>query len=244
EQVWPQAKNPRRVRLNQTHPTYAAMVEEMDTNIGRILKHLDATGLADNTVVVFTSDNGGLSTSEGLPTSNLPLRGGKGWIYEGGIRVPFIVRLPDGRFAGTVNSTPVTGMDLMPTLLDMAQVDNQPTMDGTSLTPLLDGAELQQRPLFWHYPHYSNQGGMPASAVRLGDYKLVQRLEDGRVHLYNLATDLEEQNDLAAQRPEKTQQLKQRLYNWYRDVDAQFLTPGADGATPWTPFQQTGDELQ
>ncbi len=237
QQIWPYAKNPRKVRIAQNHPTYAAMVEQMDTNIGRVIEQLESSGLDKNTIVFFTSDNGGLSTSEGMPTSNLPLRGGKGWVYEGGIKVPLMVKIPGVSQGNIVNNTPVIGMDIPATIYDLTQTEVE-VLDGQSLMPLLanpavEQASHQQRPLFWHYPHYSNQGGIPAAAVRLGKYKLIQNLEDGSVSLFNLDDDIGEQNDLANEKPELTKALTVKLANWYKDVDAQFLRK-RNKIQPWT----------
>jgi arylsulfatase A-like enzyme len=231
EQIW-STEEIRTVRENQTHTTYAAMVEHMDLSIGRVLDGLEQGGLSDNTVVFFTSDNGGLSTAEGSPTSNLPFRGGKGWIYEGGIRVPFIVRWPGVGKENYVNPAVVSGTDLFPTIMEIAGI-NTNKVDGVSLVAKIKGdVEKTERPVFWHYPHYSNQGGMPASAVRLGNYKLIQRLEDGRVHLFDMNSDLGERHDIAKDLPEKTSELKALLYSWYSEVDAKFLRE-LNGAVPW-----------
>ncbi|MBT5074474.1 MAG: sulfatase [Kordiimonadaceae bacterium] len=233
EQIWP-TEEIRAVRQNQTHSTYAAMVEHMDLNIGRVLKQLEKTGLDDNTVVFFTSDNGGLSSAEGSPTSNLPFRGGKGWIYEGGIRVPFMVRWPNVGKTDYTNPAAVTGLDIFPTIMEIAGADKS-NIDGNSLVSKIKGEiESTEQPLYWHYPHYSNQGGMPASAIRLGDYKLIQRLEDGRHHLYDLSKDPDELHDLANEMPEKVEQLRSMLFSWYKEVDAEFLRE-KDGNTPWEP---------
>ncbi len=236
EQVWP-VDAPRQARAQQRHPVYAGMVESMDTQIGRVLDKLKELGLEEDTVVCFMSDNGGLSTAEGSPTSNLPLRGGKGWVYEGGIREPFIIKWP-GKAAPAVCETPVISTDFYPTLLEIAGVKARPEqhLDGVSLAPLLKGeSPTTTRPLFWHYPHYSNQGGFPGGAVREGDFKLVERYEDGRVHLYNLKDDVGEQHDLAEQLPEKVKDLKAKLHHWYTQVDAKFLQAKPDGAQPWKP---------
>ncbi len=236
EQVWP-VDQPRRVRIRQQHATYAAMVESMDTHTGRVLDKLRELGLADNTVVCFFSDNGGLSTSEGSPTSNLPLRGGKGWVYEGGIREPMIIKWPGVTPPGSVCDHPVVSMDFYPTLLQMAGLKLRPDqhLDGVSLVPLLKGEPfLAPRDLFWHYPHYANQGGFPGAAIREGDYKLIERFEDGRVHLYNLADDVGEQHDIAAEKPDLVNRLRETLHAWYDEVDARFLEPGAAGV-PWHP---------
>jgi len=237
EQVWPGA-GPRRVRIVQNHPTYAAMVESMDTAVGRVLAKLEELGLDRNTVVFFMSDNGGLSTSEGLPTSNLPLRGGKGWLYEGGIREPFLVKWPGVVRPGSTCDVPVVSTDFYPTMLEMAGLAPKPEqhLDGVSLVPLLKGGPAPDRDaIFWHYPHYSNQGGFPGAAVRMGDYKLIERFEDGRVHLYDLKHDAGEQNDLAAQLPDTVDRMRRRLHAWYREVDAKFLRPKPGGPEPWRP---------
>jgi arylsulfatase A-like enzyme len=237
EQVWPGA-GPRRVRTLQKHATYAAMVESMDTAVGRVLGKLKELGLEENTLVCFTSDNGGLSTSEGLPTSNLLFRGGKGWVYEGGIREPFLVKWPGVTKPGSVCDVPVMSLDFYPTLLEAAgtKPKSGQVVDGVSLAPLLKGEKsLPREALFWHYPHYSNQGGFPGGAVRVGDWKLVERYEDGRVHLYNLRDDEGERRDLAAEQPQRVRDLRARLHQWYRKVDAKFLDPKEGGPTPWRP---------
>ncbi|MEM9159207.1 MAG: sulfatase [Verrucomicrobiota bacterium] len=249
EQVWPRSglANPkrvdrkaryykgqqeRRVRILQSHAVYAAMVESMDTSVGRVLAALDDLGIREETIVCFTSDNGGLSTSEGHPTSNLPLRGGKGWIYEGGIREPFIVRWPGVTKAGSVNETPVCSIDFFPTLLEAAGVRRQYAVDGVSLIPELSGeGEIERDALFWHYPHYSNQGGFPSGAVRVGDWKLIERYEDGRTHLYHLKDDIGETTDLAESETARVTEMRRRLHDWYEEVDALFLRP----KDPWTP---------
>jgi arylsulfatase A-like enzyme/glyoxylase-like metal-dependent hydrolase (beta-lactamase superfamily II) len=237
EQAWP-AEEPRRVRVQQRHAVYAAMVEAMDRAVGKVLDRLEALGLADRTVVLFTSDNGGLSTAEGSPTSNLPLRGGKGWLYEGGIREPLLVRAPGVTRPGSVCRAPVLATDLYPTILELLSLPPRPGQhrDGLSLVPLLRGeAGLDRDALFWHYPHYSNQGGFPGGAVRAGPWKLVERYEDGRVHLFNLDDDLGERRDVATAHPGRVAAMRERLRGWYRDVGAQFLRPLPGGPTPWRP---------
>ncbi|RUL88508.1 sulfatase [Tautonia sociabilis] len=240
EQVWPGA-GPRRVRVAQDHPTYAAMVHSMDRAVGVVLDRLEALELADDTVVCFMSDNGGLSTSEGSPTSNLPYRGGKGWLYEGGIREPFLIAWPGVTDSGTTCDEPVISTDFYPTLLEIAGLPPKPEQhrDGVSLVPLLRGeASAVDRPggaLFWHYPHYSNQGGFPGGAIRDGDLKLIERFEDGRVHLFDLSRDPGERRDLAAERPEAVERLRSRLHSWYEEVGAQFLRARDGGPEPWHP---------
>jgi len=228
----------RDVRLVQEHAVYAGMVEAMDLAVGKVLAKLDELGLRENTLVIFTSDNGGLSTSEGWPTSNLPLRGGKGWMYEGGIREPLIVRWPAVVKPGAVIGAPVSSPDFFSTLLEAAGAMPQPgqTLDGTSLMPAFKGGTLPERGLFWHYPHYGNQGGAPAAAVRRGDWKLIEWLEDGRVELFNLAQDLGEQTDLAARESQRVGQLLAELHAWQKQVGAKFPAKN----TTYDPAQQSG----
>jgi arylsulfatase A-like enzyme len=183
------------------------------------------------------SDNGGLSTSEGWPTSNLPLRGGKGWVYEGGIREPFLIRAPGVTRPGSTCHAPVCSIDFYPTLLELSgiQVPATQEVDGVSLVPLLTGqTELTPRSLYWHYPHYSNQGGFPGGAIREGKWKLIERYEDGRVHLYDLEQDIGEQRDLAQDHPARVNEMRARLHAWYEQVDAKFLQ-AKDGQVPWNP---------
>jgi arylsulfatase A-like enzyme len=243
EQVWP-VEQDRQVRLRQCHPVYAAMVEAMDEQIGRVLDKLEQLGIADNTAVILMSDNGGLSTSEGSPTSNLPLRGGKGWLYEGGIREPFMIRWPGVTKPGSESDVPVISTDFYPTILDMAGLplkkkeSRKPLGDGVSLVPLLKGAtSIDREALYWHYPHYSNQGGFPGGAIRMGDFKLIERFEDGRVHLYDLQNDIGERQDLADQYPQLVEKMRNRLHEWYKQVDAKFLQPKRDNQNPWRPQQ-------
>ncbi len=237
EQVW-QTDAPRRVRTTQSHAVYAAMVEAMDEAVGLVLDRLEELGLAERTLVVFTSDNGGLSTSEGSPTSNLPLRGGKGWMYEGGIREPFVVRWPGVTRPGTRSDVPVVTTDIYPTVLEAVGAAPRPAqhVDGESLAPVLGGdGSLRRDALFWHYPHYGNQGGFPSAAVRVGDWKLIQRLTDGRVHLYDLASDPSELRDLATAQADVADDLRRRLLAWYEEVDARFLSRAPGGPLPWRP---------
>ena len=212
------------------------MVEAMDRAVGKVLDKLDELGLSRNTIVVFTGDNGGLSTSEGWPTSNLPLRGGKGWIYEGGIREPMLVRWPGVTRPQAVLDTPVISLDFYPTLLAAAGAMPQEgqILDGVDLLPILKGEASQERAIFWHYPHYGNQGGAPCAAVRQGDWKLIEWFEDLRVELYNLEDDLSETRDLANQEPRRVEQLRDALHAWQREVGAKFPAPnpGYDPAQP------------
>ena len=213
----------RKVRLVQDHAVYACMVEAMDQAVGKVLDALDRLNLAQDTAVFFMSDNGGLSTAEGSPTSNVPLRGGKGWLYEGGIREPMIIRWPGAVKPGTVCHEPVTSTDFYPTMLEMAGLPLRPQQhaDGVSLVGLLKGEGRPQRQaIYWHYPHYSNQGGTPGGAVRAGDFKLIEFYEDNRIELYNLRDDIGEEHDLAAEMPEKTAELRRMLRDWRKDVGA------------------------
>ncbi len=236
EQVW--GDRPRQVRIRQCHAVYAAMMESMDQAIGRVLDKLGELDIDENTVVLFMSDNGGLSTSEGSPTSNLPLRGGKGWLYEGGIREPYMIRWPGVTAPGSTCGEPVISTDFYPTILDIAGLKAKPRqhLDGKSLVPLLKGGDsLDREALYWHYPHYSNQGGVPGAAIRMGRYKLIERFEDGRVQLYDLSSDVGEKDDLAGKMPEKVARMRSKLHAWYKEVDAKFLQPKGDGPPPWRP---------
>jgi arylsulfatase A-like enzyme len=235
EQIF--GKGTRKVRQLQKHAVYAAMIEAMDDAVGEVLDKLKETGLDKTTAVFFMSDNGGLSTSEGSPTSNLPLRGGKGWVYEGGIREPFLVRVPGVTKPGSTCSVPVISTDFYPTILESVGLPARPKqhLDGLSLMPLLKGGKsLPREALYWHYPHYSNQGGIPGGAIRIGDWKLFERYEDGRAHLYNLADDIGEQKDLATAQPDRVKTMRAKLHAWYKTVDAKFLRPKG-GKTPWRP---------
>lgn len=217
-------------RRVQAHPVYAAMVESMDDCVGRIMKKLSALGLDKNTVVIFTSDNGGLSTKEQSPTSNAPFRAGKGWLYEGGIREPMIVKWPGVTKAKTLCDTPVITMDFYPTLLHIASAPQRREQhrDGVDLTPLFTGGKIGQRNFYWHYPHYGNQGGQPGGAIRSGDWKLIEWYESGRTELFNLKNDVVEQHDLASAEPKKVEELQSQLAAWRKDVGAIMPTPNPE----------------
>ncbi len=211
------------VRQVQDNPVYAGLVESMDDAVGEVLKALDDLGLAENTVVIFTSDNGGVAAGDAFATSNLPLRAGKGYQFEGGIREPYFIKVP-GMGNGQKNSTPVSGTDFYPTILELAGLPLRPEehSDGVSLVPLLKGESIDERPLIWHYPHYGNQGGEPSSIIRLGDWKLIHYYEDRHEELYNLKNDLEEQNDVAAENPQKVKELGEKLFSYLNGVGARF----------------------
>jgi arylsulfatase A len=216
---------------SQTNAIYAAMIESMDASVGRILQKLDDLRLAQNTIVIFMSDNGGLSVREGPQTpatSNAPLRAGKGYLYEGGIRVPLIVRWPGAIQPGAVCSVPVSSIDFFPTILQVAGTEPKTysPVDGSSLLPLFKGSNtLPRSDLFWHYPHYSNQGGKPCGAIRSGDFKLIEFYEDGRWELYNLKEDQGEMRNLAESFPKKATELQARLDAWRRATQAQMMLP-------------------
>ncbi|MBN1672682.1 MAG: sulfatase [Kiritimatiellae bacterium] len=212
-----------RRRIIQSDPAYAAMIWSLDENVGRLLKAIDETGQAGNTVVIFTSDNGGLSSAEGSPTCNAPLAEGKGWMYDGGTREPLIVKWPGRIAAGGSCSVPVTSTDFYPTLLEMAGLDPMPEQhcDGVSILPLLAGGPaLERAAIYWHYPHYSNQGGTPGCSMRMGDYKLIEFFEDGHVELYDLRRDIGEAHDLARAMPELAARMQRMLADWRASVRA------------------------
>ena len=221
----------------QNNPVYAAMVESVDRSVGRVMDTLQKLGIAERTVVFFFSDNGGLSTPEGRytpATTNAPLRAGKGYLYEGGIREPLIVCWPGVTRPGSSCRVPVSSVDFYPTILEMAGVAGDPghVSDGESLVPVLKRTGgLRREAIYWHYPHFSNQGGMPGGAVRRGDYKLIHFYNDDRVELYNLREDTGEQNDLAAKMPRKVAELRKLLDDWLREVDATMCPPNPE----WKP---------
>ena len=230
-------KKDRRVlrRLIQSDPAYAAMIETLDGNIGRLLRTLEETGKSDDTVVIFTSDNGGLSTAEGSPTTNRPLCEGKGWMYEGGTREPLIVKWPGVTRPGSLCEVPVTSPDFYPTLLEMAGLDPLPEQhaDGLSLAPLLRGTGgLQREGIFWHYPHYGNQGGTPGCSMRSGDWKLIEFFEDGHLELYNLKEDIGETRNLAERDPVRTRSMHAALVRWRAAIEAH-LPEANPQFTPW-----------
>ena len=215
-------------RLRQSDPAYAAMVENLDANVGRLLAALEQEGIAGDTLVVFTSDNGGLATAEGSPTCNAPLSEGKGWCAEGGLRVPLIAAWPGRIPAGGTSRAPVTSPDLFPTFLEAAGLPGRPDLhrDGLSLLDAMRGGDGPERGgIFWHYPHYSNQGGTPACAVRSGRFKLIEWFEDGRVALFDLEADPGERRDLAATEPGTAASLHALLRGWRRSIEAQIPEP-------------------
>ena len=218
-------------RLIQSDPAYAGMVEKLDENIGRLLQALEDLGKTDETIVIFTSDNGGLATAEGSPTSNAPLSEGKGWMYEGGTRKSLVFKWPRVIEAGSKCNTPVTSPDFYPTLLEMAGLKSLPEQhcDGVSLMPLLkETGNIDREAIFWHYPHYGNQGGTPGSSIRAGAYKLIEFFENNHIELYNLHDDISENNDLSEKQPEKAEELKLLLWEWRKKVEARIPKPNPD----------------
>ncbi len=230
---------PRENRIVQEHAIYAGMVEAMDAAVGKVLDALEANGVADDTLVIFFSDNGGLSTSEGSPTSNLPYRAGKGWMYEGGIREPMLVRWPAKGKAGAVCDVPVTSTDFYPTILDVCGLAPLPEqhVDGVSFAHLVEdpNTEHNRPPLFWHYPHWGNQGGIPSSAIRDGDWKLITFAWKKPPELFNLADDPGEQKNLAGTHPEKLAELQAKLDDFLKQTGA--LHP-SENPDPKSPFEK------
>jgi arylsulfatase A-like enzyme len=216
------------------YPTYAAMIETLDDAVGRLVRTIHELGLADNTIVIFTSDNGGLHSPEpdGVPaTHNTPYRAGKGFLYEGGLREPLIIRWPGVIRPGSTVDTPVVLSDLVPTLLEAAGIDVAKTvgpLDGTSILGLLEGGSLPERPLFWHFPNYTNQGGRPAGAMRQGNWKLIEQFEDGALELYDLSSDIGEARNVAAEHGERASAMQRELAAWRTRVGAQMGRPNPD----------------
>ncbi len=218
------------VRQVQDCPIYGGMIEAMDDAVGIVLDTLDRLKLADNTIVCFTSDNGGVSSGDSYSTSNLPLRGGKGRQWEGGIREPFYIKVPGITEPGSTSDVPVSGMDYYRTFLELADlsVPDEQVVDGVSLTPLLRGESddlISDRDLFWHYPHYGNQGGEPSAIILSQNWKLIHYFEDGRDELYDLGADPGEQTDVSDTNPSRESELRKRLDAWLIHVDAKLPTP-------------------
>jgi arylsulfatase A-like enzyme len=223
------------------NPTYAGMLASLDNNIGRVLATLDELHLADNTLVIFSSDNGGVGgyQREGINandiTDNAPLKGGKGTLYEGGIRIPYIFRWPGHVKPGTTSDLPINSVDLYPTLLELAGAKPPAghPLDGTSYLKLLgdaDQARPDRPPLFWHFPGYLGAGGntwrtLPGGVIRDGDWKLIEYFEDNRLELYNLKDDIGEKHNLATANPGKSQELHKKLAQWRQELKAPMPHP-------------------
>lgn len=217
------------VAADAFEPTYADVIATLDMAVGRLLDHLEARGLRERTLVIFTSDNGGLHVPEqkhARVTHNTPYRAGKGFLYEGGIRIPLVVRWPGRVKAGDVITVPMTHSDWMPTLLEALQLPAPAVTDGSSrASVLLGNGRPPARPLYWHQPHYTNQGGRPSGAIRDGDWKLLEDYESGSVELYNIARDPAERYDLAKAEPRRAAGLRQRLASWRRGMKAEINRP-------------------
>lgn len=230
-------EHPRKNRITQSHAIYAAMVEAMDQAIGKVLAALETNGVADNTIVIFTSDNGGLSTSEGSPTANLPYRAGKGWLYEGGIREPVIVRWPGVTPKAATSSWLVTSTDFFPTILDAAGLPMLPSQhqDGRSFVAALKkpAATNSERTLFWHYPHWDNQGGIPGAAIRRGNWKLIQWFWRKSPELFHLGDDPGEHQNLAENNPEILADLQKVLAGFQADTKALMPDPNPNPKQPF-----------
>ncbi len=211
-------------RLQQDNPVYAGLVESMDDAVGVVLNALKELGLDENTIVIFTGDNGGVTSGDSFSTNNAPLRGGKGYQWEGGIREPYFISVPWLNLEGKKCDVPVSGTDFFPTILDLAGLPLLPKqhVDGVSLLPLLKSEQIADRALIWHYPHYGNQGGDPSSIIRKGDWKLIHYIEDDHEELYNLKTDLSETTDVSDKNPEIVSQLHTELMEYLTKVGARF----------------------
>ncbi len=220
------------VRQVQDCPIYGGMIESMDDAVGIVLDKLEELGLDDNTVVVFTSDNGGVSSGDAFSTCNLPFRGGKGRQWEGGIREPYYIKAPGIAKANATCKTPVIGTDFYPTILELAGLELMPDqhVDGVSLVPLLKGKTIAPRDLFWHYPHYGNQGGEPSTVIRSDNFKLIHYWEDGRDELYDISRDISERRDMANSKPEIRTSLRKKLDRWIQETNARLpiLNPAYD----------------
>lgn len=225
------------VRQVQDNPIYAGLIENMDTAVGRVIEFLKEQGLEENTIVIFTGDNGGVSSGDSFSSSMLPYRGGKGRQWEGGIRVPFYIKAPGVTTAGSLCGTPVTGTDFFPTMLELAGFDLMPEqhVDGVSLKPLLQGFKIAERSVFWHYPHYGNQGGEPSSIIIKGDYKLIHYYEDDRNELYCLEQDIGEQKNLAEVEPERAAAL-------WKELDAFLVSSAALRPQPFDGYDSAWEE--
>jgi len=212
-------------------PVYAALIETLDDTVGMLMAKLDELHLAKNTIFVFTSDNGGLHVPEGKHervTHNTPYRAGKGYVYEGGQRVPVIVRWPEHVPEGKVAHAPVNNIHWIPTLLDLAGAAVPSGLDGISFARGLTGGAFPDRELFWHFPHYTNQGGRPSGCMRSGNWLLVELYDEDRVELYDLSTDIEEEQDLAECHPERVASMRAALNAWREENDVQYNSPNPD----------------
>ncbi|SMC80043.1 Arylsulfatase A [Cellulophaga tyrosinoxydans] len=213
------------IRQVQDNPIYGGLVETMDDAVGVVLKALKDNGLDKNTIVVFTSDNGGVASGDNYSTSNLPLRGGKGYQWEGGIREPFFIKVPWLKNEISKTEIPVINTDFYPTLLDLANIPLKPEQhkDGISLKPILEGKQLNfNRPLYWHYPHYGNQGGEPVSIIQENNWKLIHYWEDGHQELYKLPSTEIDNLNVISRHSELAEKMGRALMNWLHNVGAKY----------------------
>jgi len=220
-----------KTRTRQDNPALASMVAAVDDSVGALLDKLEELQLDDNTVVIFFSDNGGLSTLGRIgPGCNLPLRAGKGWLYEGGIREPTLIRAPGITRPGSVSHKPMISMDFFPTMLHLAGLPLQPKLhvDGRSLLSQLKGNDTGQRTLHWHYPHYHGSAWKPGASIRDGDWKLIEFYHYNNFELYNLAKDPGERTDLAKRNPRKAAELRAKLSAWQKRMKAKMPVPNPD----------------
>lgn len=207
----------------QRNPVYAALIENLDSNVGKLIDYLDQTGLRENTLVIFTSDNGGLIGNKANPvTWNIGLREYKGYPYEGGIRVPTIVSMPGTLPSGVTSEVPTITMDWVSTIMEVAgENPDQPGLEGESLWPVLTGAkQTLERDLFWHFPHYREPNVTPHSVVRSGDYKLIYYFDGTEAELFDMSNDPLEEKNLVKQLPLITMQLKSKLEGFWKETDA------------------------
>ena len=218
-------------RMRQDNPALASMVSAVDDSVGTLLAKLDELNLSDDTVVIFFSDNGGLSTKPKMgPGSNSPLRAGKGWLYEGGVREPTIIRAPGVTKPGSVSNQPIVSMDFFPTILELAGLPQRPNLhaDGRSIVPELKGKKGKTRPFYWHYPHYHGSTWKPGASVRDGNWKLIKFYHYEKVELYDLKNDPSESKDLSRQYPKIAKDLESKLLMWQRRMKAKFPRPNPD----------------
>jgi arylsulfatase A-like enzyme len=219
------------IRQVQDNPIYAGLVETVDDAIGLVLEALQTNGIAHNTIVIFTSDNGGVASGDHYATSNLPLRGGKGYQWEGGIKVPFFIKVPWFNNVGSTSDYPVIATDFYPTLLDLVGLPfkEKQHLDGISLKSLLQGEAIDiKRPLYWHYPHYGNQGGEPTSIIQQDGWKLIHYWEDGHQELYKLTSTEHDTLNVIAQHSEIAKILSDDLMIWLKKVNAKFPTEDSE----------------
>jgi len=213
------------IRQVQDNPIYGGLVETMDDAVGIVLKSLKDSGLDKNTIVVFTSDNGGVASGDNYATTNLPLRGGKGYQWEGGIKEPFLIKVPWLGISNKTSDFPVIHTDFYPTLLDLSNISLYPKqhIDGISLKSIIEGKKINiERPLYWHYPHYGNQGGEPSSIIQQNGWKLIHYWEDNREELYKLPSIEKDELNVISEHPELAKKLSNQLLTWLKEVNAKY----------------------